>query len=45
MAIEQIREQYASYCERMRKKDAEIQIIQFEEFKEAMKKSEEEKDG
>ncbi len=40
MAIEQIREQYVAYCERMREKDAKIQIISFEEFKEAMQKAE-----
>lgn len=40
MAIEQIREQYVAYCERMREKDAKIQIIPFEEFKEAMQKIE-----
>jgi len=43
MAIEQIREQYVAYCERMREKDAKIQIIPFEEFKEVMQKAEEKK--
>lgn len=38
MGIEEVREQYIAYCERMKERDSEIQIIPFEEFKQAMKK-------